>query len=110
MDGPPLPHLRQSCASWPRRESVLTRAVLGLAPMLPLMIAFTLFHLVAGTASLGLGVRLLTPDERALWNSKPALFVAELLCWIYPAIAFVAGSFAWAIYNGGGHHAFPLML
>jgi hypothetical protein len=78
--------------------------------MLELMAAFTLFHLAAGTASLGLAVRLLTPDERALWRSKRALFVAEALCWIYPVIAFACGAAAWRIFTAGGHHAFPLLL
>lgn len=78
--------------------------------MFALMAAFTLFHLVAGTASLGLAVRLLTPAERAHWRSKRALFVAELLCWIYPVIAFVCAAAAWRIFNAGGHHGFPLLL
>lgn len=78
--------------------------------MFVLMIAFSLFHLVAGTASLGLAVRLLTVEERTQWRSKRALFVAELLCWIYPLIALAASLIAWRIFSAGGHQAFPLML
>jgi hypothetical protein len=78
--------------------------------MLTLMAAFTLFHLAAGTASLGLAVRLLTPEERAMWESKPALFVAELMCWVYPVLAFAAGAVAWRAFNAGARHGFPLML
>lgn len=78
--------------------------------MFEVLIGFSLFHLAAGTASLGLAMRLLTPDERAHWRSKRALLVAEVLCWVYPVIAFVAGAAAWRIFNAGGHHAFPLML
>jgi hypothetical protein len=78
--------------------------------MFVLMIAFTVFHLVAGTASLGLAVRLLTVEERAYWRSKRALFVAGLMCWVYPAAAFVGASFAWRGFNAGEHYALPLLL
>ncbi len=78
--------------------------------MFALMIAFTVFHLLAGTASLALAVRLLTADERAHWQSKRALFVAEVMCWIYPVAAFAGGSLAWSAFNAGAHHAFPLIL
>lgn len=78
--------------------------------MFILMAAFSLFHLLIGTASLGLAVRLLTPDERAQWRSRPALLVAELICWIYPVIAFAAASMAWRAFNAGAHYGFPLML
>jgi hypothetical protein len=84
--------------------------MLNTEPMLMLMAAFTLFHLVAGTASLGLAMRLLTKAERAQWRSKRALVVAQALCWIYPLIAFSAGSAAWRVFNAGGAHGFPLML
>lgn len=77
--------------------------------MLTLMTAFTLFHLVAGTASLGLAMRLLQPQERSHWRSKRALFVAEAMCWVYPLLAFIAASWAWRSY-GEGVHAFPLLL
>ena len=72
----------------------------------------TLFACAARGAILApLNWRLAPPEHRALLErTAPALLVAELLCWIYPVIAFIAGSFAWAIFNMGGHHAFPLML
>jgi len=72
--------------------------------------AFTLFHLAAGTASLGMAVRLLTPEERALWRSKPNLFVAELTCWLYPVIAFACGVFAWRAFGDGRPHALVLLI
>jgi hypothetical protein len=72
--------------------------------------AFTLFHLVVGLASLGLAVRLLTPAERAQWTSPVALLVAELLCWIYPIVAFVSAKSAWAAQTAGQHHALPMLL
>jgi hypothetical protein len=72
--------------------------------------AFTLFHLAVGLASLGLALRLLTPDERAHWRSRSALLVAEFLCWIYPIAAFVAVKSAWAAYASGHHHAIPMLL
>jgi hypothetical protein len=78
--------------------------------MLVLLWAFTLFHLCVGAASLGMAVRLLTPAERELWRSKAALFVAELLCWIYPIAAFVGAKSAWDAYHAGARHAFPLIL
>lgn len=78
--------------------------------MLELMIAFSAFHLIAGTASLALAVRFLTAEEQAQWRSKRALFVAEAMCWVYPALAFAGASLAWRAYNAGAHHAFPLML
>ncbi|MGE0595250.1 MAG: hypothetical protein AB7P07_02720 [Hyphomonadaceae bacterium] len=78
--------------------------------MLILMTAFTIFHLAAGLASLALAVRLLAPTERAHWRSKRALLVAEAICWVYPALAFGAGAWAWRVFNAGGHHAFPIML
>lgn len=78
--------------------------------MQTMMIAFTLFHIVVGTASLGLAVRLLTPWERAHWRSPAALLVAELLCWVYPVIAFAAAHSAWQAWDEGARHAFPLLL
>jgi hypothetical protein len=77
--------------------------------MVIILSAFTLFHLAVGVASLGMAVRLLTPEERAHWRSKPALLVAELLCWVYPVIAFVAASSAWRA-GAGAPHALPFML
>ena len=78
--------------------------------MIVILWAFTLFHLAVGLASLGLAVRLLTPDERAHWRSQVALLVAELLCWIYPVAAFVAVKSAWAAFGAGAHHALPMLL
>lgn len=78
--------------------------------MIVLLTAFTLFHLCVGVASLGLAVRLLTPEERALWRSPAALLVAELLCWIYPITAFASSKVAWSGYHEGVAHAFPMIL
>lgn len=78
--------------------------------MLVLLCAFTLFHLCVGAASLGLAVRLLTPEERAQWRSQAALLAAELMCWIYPVAAFASSKVAWSAYNDGLTHAFPLIL
>lgn len=78
--------------------------------MLVLLSAFTLFHFVVGTASLGLGMRLLDPGERAHWRYKPALWIAEIMCWVYPVLAFGCSSFAWRGFLGGQPHAFPLIL
>lgn len=72
--------------------------------------AFTLFHLAVGLASLGMALRLLTPDERAHWRSRSALLVAEFLCWIYPIAAFVAVKSAWSAFATGHHHAIPMLL
>jgi hypothetical protein len=70
----------------------------------------TLFHLAAGLGCLAAGLRLLAAEERALWRSKPALLVAQLLCWVYPLLAFVCASWAWRAFGGGEAHALPLML
>lgn len=78
--------------------------------MVVLLTAFTLFHLVVGTASVGLAMRLIGPEERALWRSKRALFVAELMCWVYPVAAFVCASVAWRAFEAGERHAFPIVL
>lgn len=72
--------------------------------------AFTAFHLCVGTASLGLAVRLLTPEERALWRSPLALLIAELLCWIYPITAFVAVKSAWSAFAADHHLAMPFLI
>src|SRR6185295_13405278 len=77
--------------------------------MIVILAAFSLFHLVAGTASLSLAVRLLAPEERAHWRSKPNLFVAELTCWLYPLIAFVCAIFAWRAFGAGQAHALALL-
>lgn len=71
--------------------------------------AFTLFHAVVGLASISTAVRLLTPQERALWRSRSALLVAEFLCWIYPVAAFVSVKAAWDAYHAGQPHALPLL-
>jgi len=73
--------------------------------------ALTLFHLAAGLGALGVGLRLLAPAERALWQSKPALLVAQLLCWVYPVLAFACVSWAWrAFASASPHNALPFML
>ena len=63
--------------------------------MIVILTAITLFHVVVGTASLGLAVRLLTPEERACWRSHAARYVALVLCAVYPVLAFVCASLAW---------------
>ena len=63
--------------------------------------AFTLFHAIVGMASLSMAIRLLGPQERALWRSRIALLVAEFMCWIYPIAAFVGVKSAWAAYDAG---------
>lgn len=78
--------------------------------MIVILTAFTLFHLAAGLASLGLALRLWTPAERALWRSPAALLAAELLVWIYPILAFVGTKVAWRAFSAGEHTALPLML
>lgn len=77
--------------------------------MIVILAAFSLFHLIAGTASLSLAVRLLAPEERAHWRSKPNLFVAEATCWLYPLIAFVCAIFAWRAFGAGQAHALALL-
>jgi hypothetical protein len=72
--------------------------------------AMTLFHVAAGLGGLSAGLRLVSAEERAHWRSKSALLVAQLLCWIYPALAFVSVSWAWRVHAAGEAHAFPLML
>jgi hypothetical protein len=78
--------------------------------MIVILTAFTLFHLFVGVASLSLAVRLLTADERAHWRSARARLVAEVLCWVYPVLAFASASIAWRSYEDGAAHAFPMML
>ena len=46
--------------------------------MIVILWAFTLFHVAVGLASLGLALRLLTPTERAHWNSPAALLVGTV--------------------------------
>jgi hypothetical protein len=75
-----------------------------------ILTAITLFHLAAGLGCLGAGLRLLGGEERAHWRSKAALLVAQLLCWIYPVLAFVCASWAWRAFASGEAHALPLML
>lgn len=78
--------------------------------MFVLLIAFTLVHAAVGTASLSLGVRLLTEEEEAHWRSAKALFVARLLCWIYPVIAFVFASLSWRAFEAAEPHALVLLI
>jgi len=78
--------------------------------MLFILGAFSLFHLAAGMASLGLAVRLMTDEERAHWRSKRALFVAALMCWIYPISAAAGGVLAWRAFDAGRHEALPLII
>jgi len=72
--------------------------------------AFTLFHIFVGTACLVMAVRLLTPQERALWRARLALLIAELLCWIYPIAAYVSVRSAWGAYDVGHPLAVPMIL
>jgi hypothetical protein len=78
--------------------------------MVIILTAFTLFHLAVGLASLGLGMRFLAPEERTLWDSKTALIVAEVLCWVYPVLAFVCASWAWRLHAVDDAFTVPLML
>lgn len=78
--------------------------------MIVILTAFTLFHVVVGIASLGLALRLLTPEERAHWRSERARLTAEVLCWVYPVLAFTSAIVAWRSYHAGEAHAAPLML
>lgn len=78
--------------------------------MVIILTAFTLFHLAAGLGALSAGLRLMSAEERVLWRSKPALLVAQLLCWIYPLLAFICASWAWRDYAAGPTYAVPLML
>jgi len=75
-----------------------------------ILTAVTLFHLAAGLGSLGTGLRLLAPEERALWRSKAALVVAHLMCWVYPALAFIFATWAWRALAASQAHALPLIL
>lgn len=78
--------------------------------MIVVLAVFSLFHVCVGAASLGLAIRLLSQEERAHWRSKSALFVAEVLCWVYPVLALAAVGFAWRAFLDGAAHAMPLML
>ena len=75
-----------------------------------ILTAFTLFHLAAGLGCLGAGLRLLSREERAHWRSKPALLVAQALCWVYPVLAFACAGWAWRAFTAGQPHALPLVL
>ena len=70
----------------------LTGGMLGSARMSIILTAITLFHVAAGLGGLVAGLRLVSPDERALWRSKAALLAAQLLCWAYPVLAFACAS------------------
>jgi len=75
-----------------------------------ILVAFTLFHVAAGLASLAMAVRLLTPGERGLWRSSVALLAAELMVWIYPIAAFVGTKVAWRDHLAGEPHALPMIV
>jgi hypothetical protein len=77
--------------------------------MIEILAALSVFHLVAGVASLSLAVRLLAPEERGHWRSKPNLFVAELTCWLYPVIAFICAIVAWREFSEGRPHALAVL-
>jgi len=78
--------------------------------MVIILAAFTLFHFCVGLASLGLGMRFLGAEERALWDSKLALIVAEILCWVYPVLALACASYAWRLHAVNDAYTVPLML
>ncbi len=75
-----------------------------------ILAAFTLFHVAAGLGALEAGMRLLSSEERAHWRSKAALLVAQLLCWVYPVLAFVCVGWAWRAFAEAQSYALPLML
>jgi hypothetical protein len=75
-----------------------------------ILTAFTLFHLAAGLGALGAGLRLLSREERAHWRSRAPLLVAQLLCWVYPVLAFWCASSAWRAFASGEAYALPMML
>lgn len=86
------------------------RSVLGSAPMNIILAAFTLFHLAGGLGAIGMGLRLFTAEERALWRSKSALLVAQILCWGYPVLGFICSRWAWRAFAEGDGLALLMML
>jgi hypothetical protein len=78
--------------------------------MLALLIIFSLFHLAAGVASLGLAVRMSTDEERGHWRSVTLLRIAQAICWVYPALSVGAGILAWRAFDAGAHEALPILL
>ncbi len=78
--------------------------------MIVLLTAFSLFHVFAGAASLGLAVRLLTAEERARWRSVAALRVAQAGAWVYPLLSLCASLLAWRAFDDARAEAAPLIL
>ena len=78
--------------------------------MFAVLSIFSLFHLCAGVASLGLAVRLLTEEERAHWRSRTLLAIAQAILWVYPALAAAAGYTAWRMFSVGDAMALPVLL
>ena len=69
--------------------------------MIVLLWALTAFNLFAGLGGLGLGLRLMTHQERAHWRSMRLLAIAEVFAWVLPIAAAVSTGLAWSNYASG---------
>lgn len=69
--------------------------------MIVLLWALSLFNVAAGLGGLALAFRLTTAEERARWQSRRALRVADGFAWVLPILAVAATALAWTDYRAG---------
>ena len=69
--------------------------------MIVLLWALSGFNLFAGIGGVGLGLRLMTQDERAHWQSVRLLTLAEVFAWVLPLVAAGGTGLAWTNFVSG---------
>lgn len=76
--------------------------------MTALLAALSIFHLVASTGALALGVRMSTGEGKSAWRSPLLRRAAMAIAFFYPLVALVCVVMAWRTAASADPHFAPL--
>jgi hypothetical protein len=75
-----------------------------------LLVALSVFHLVASTGALALGVRMSTGEGKSAWRSLLLRRAAMAIAFAYPLVALVCVIIAWRAAGSADPHYAPLWI